>query len=408
MQPPDCCFFSISLCVLFVPVSLCSGAKPVLKAKQITTFLLEEQALMGTRMLRMPNCLLKLTRVVLGHKLRTLFILAFKFMSFVSIVLYWRITEDSKGRDQVYLPVQIQCAHSVPSPPCAVADEPPPPPGDVFFVETSERTNPNYLFMCSVESAARTHPGTRVVVLMKGLANRNASLPNHWGFSLLSCFPNVEIRPLDLSELFSGTPLAKWYLQAQQRWEPYFLPILSDACRIAIMWKFGGIYLDTDFIVLKNLKNLTNVLGTQSKYVLNGAFLSFTPKHKFIELCMQDFVENYNSWIWGHQGPQLLTRVFKKWCSIRSLRSSKSCKGVSALPREAFYPIRWQDWKKYFEVVSSTELNELLKNTYAVHVWNKKSQGTRLEITSQALLAQLHSHFCPATYDVLKMDFKWH
>ncbi|XP_052546629.1 lactosylceramide 4-alpha-galactosyltransferase [Tympanuchus pallidicinctus] len=363
---------------------------------------------MGTRMLRMPNCLLKLTRVVLGHKLRTLFILAFKFMSFVSIMLYWRITEDSKDRDQVYLPVQIRCAHSVPSPPCAVAGEPPPPPGDVFFVETSERTNPNYLFMCSVESAARTHPGTRVVVLMKGLANRNASLPNHWGFSLLSCFPNVEIRPLDLSELFSGTPLAKWYLQAQQRWEPYFLPILSDACRIAIMWKFGGIYLDTDFIVLKNLKNLTNVLGTQSKYVLNGAFLSFTPKHKFIELCMQDFVENYNSWIWGHQGPQLLTRVFKKWCSIRSLRSSKSCKGVSALPREAFYPIRWQDWKKYFEAVSSTELNELLKNTYAVHVWNKKSQGTRLEITSQALLAQLHSHFCPATYDVLKMDFKWH
>lgn len=88
---------------------------------------------MGTRMLRMPNCLLKLTRVVLGHKLRALFILAFKFMSFVSIVLYWRITQDSKGRDQTYLPVQIHCAHSVPSPPCAVADGPSPPPGDVFF-----------------------------------------------------------------------------------------------------------------------------------------------------------------------------------------------------------------------------------------------------------------------------------
>ncbi|XP_040401015.1 lactosylceramide 4-alpha-galactosyltransferase isoform X1 [Cygnus olor] len=380
-------------------------AKLSAKLHLVTTCLVVEQALMGTRMLRMPNCLLKLTRLVLSHKLRALFILTFKFMSFVSILLYWRITEDAKVRDQVYsLPTEIHCGHSVPSPPHAIADGPPPPPGDVFFVETSERTNPNDLFTCSVESAARTHPGTRVVVLMKGLAKRNASLPNHWGFSLLSCFPNVEIRPLDLPELFSGTPLAKWYSQAHQRWEPYFFPILSDACRIAIMWKFGGIYLDTDFIVLKNLKNLTNVLGTQSKYVLNGAFLSFKPRHKFIELCMQDFVENYNSWIWGHQGPQLLTRVFKKWCSIRSLRSSKSCKGVSALPREAFYPIRWQDWKKYFEVVSSSELQELLKNSYAVHVWNKKSQGTRLEITSQALLAQLHSHFCPATYDILKMD----
>ncbi|XP_052645119.1 lactosylceramide 4-alpha-galactosyltransferase-like [Harpia harpyja] len=356
-------------------------------------------------MLRMPSCLLKLTRVVLSHKLGALFILAFKFMSFASIMLYWRIAEHPKGRGQLYsLPAEIRCAHSVPPPPHPTVGGPPPSPGDVFFVETSERTNPSYLFMCSVESAARTHPETRVVVLMKGLASGNASLPNNWAFSLLSCFPNVEVRPLDLTELFSGTPLAKWYLQAQQRWEPYFLPVLSDACRIAIMWKFGGIYLDTDFIVLKNLKNLTNVLGTQSKYVLNGAFLSFKPKHKFMELCMQDFVDNYNSWIWGHQGPQLLTRVFKKWCSIRSLRSSTSCKGVRALPREAFYPIRWQDWKKYFEVVNSSELHHLFNNTYAVHVWNKKSQGTRLEITSQALLAQLHSHFCPATYDIMKKD----
>ncbi|KAM6290830.1 lactosylceramide 4-alpha-galactosyltransferase-like [Porphyrio hochstetteri] len=369
------------------------------------TVVLGEQALTGARMLRMPNYLLKVTRVVLSHKLRALFILAFKFMSFASIILYWRKMEDAKGRVQAYsLPVEIHCARSVPSPPYTVAGGPSPSPGDVFFVETSERMDPSYLFTCAVESAARTHPGTRVVVLMKGLACRNASLPHHWGFSLLSCFPNVEIRPLDLRELFSGTPLAKWYLQAQQRWEPYFLPVLSDACRIAIMWKFGGIYLDTDFIVLRNLKNLSNVLGAQSKYVLNGAFLSFEPKHKFIELCMQDFVENYNSWIWGHQGPQLLTRVFKKWCSIRSLRSSTSCRGVRALPREAFYPIRWQDWKKYFEVVSSSELHHLFNNTYAVHVWNKKSQGTRLEITSQALLAQLHSHFCPDTYNIMKKE----
>ncbi|KAM9581392.1 LOW QUALITY PROTEIN: lactosylceramide 4-alpha-galactosyltransferase-like [Guaruba guarouba] len=364
-----------------------------------------KQALTGARMLRMPICIPKLTRVVLSHRLRALFILACKFMSFASIMLYWRMVEDPKGRGQLYsLPVEVCCANSEPST-YAIVGGPSPSPGNVFFVETLEQTDPSYLFMCSVESAARMHPGTRVVVLMKGLANRNASLPKHWGFSLLSCFPNVDIWPLDLPELFSGTPLAKWYLQAQQHWEPYFLPVLSDACRIAIMWKFGGIYLDTDFIVLKNLKNLTNALGIQSKYVLNGAFLSFQPKHKFMELCMQDFVENYNSWI--HQGPQLLTRVFKKWCSISNIQSTMSCKGVSALPPEAFYPIPWQDWKKYFEVVSSSELHHLFNNTYAVHVWNKKSQGTRLEITSQALLAQLHSQFCPATYNIMMKGSVW-
>ncbi|XP_010012950.1 PREDICTED: lactosylceramide 4-alpha-galactosyltransferase-like [Nestor notabilis] len=352
----------------------------------------------------MSNCLPKLTTVLLSHRLGALSILTASFVFFASVMFYWRTGEDAET--QLYtLLTQSSCELSLPSLPHPTASGPPSSPEkNVFFVETSERTDPSYLFMCSVESAARTHPGTRVVVLMKGLAKGNSSLPNHWGFSLLSCFPNVEIRPLDLPELFSGTPLAKWYLQAQQRWEPYFLPVLSDACRIAIMWKFGGIYLDTDFIVLKNLKNLTNALGIQSQDVLNGAFLSFKPKNEYMELCMQDFVDNYNGWIWAHQGPELLTRVFKKWCSISNIQSTLSCKGVTALPPEAFYPIPWQDWKKLFEAISSSMLLKLLENTYAVHVWNKLSHGTRLEVTSQALLAQLYSQFCPATYAKMKKD----
>ncbi|XP_075615745.1 lactosylceramide 4-alpha-galactosyltransferase-like [Balearica regulorum gibbericeps] len=350
----------------------------------------------------MSNCLPKLTTGLLSHRLGALLI-TFSFVFFTSVMFYWRSEEDAEGQPYS-LPTPSRCTQFLPYLPHPTVGGSPPPPGDVFFVETSERTDPSYLFVCSVESAARTHPGTRVVVLMKGLPSGNASLPNHWALSLLSCFPNVEIRPLDLTELFSGTPLAKWYLQPEHQKEPYFLPVLSDACRITIMWKFGGIYLDTDFIVLKNLKNLTNALGIESNNLLNGAFLSFKPKHKFIELCMQDFVDNYNGWIWAHQGPGLLTRVFKKWCSISNIQNNMNCKGVHALSQEAFYPVHWSNWKKLFDTISSSELHSLLKNTYAVHVWNKLSHGTRLEITSQALLAQLYSQFCPATYVKMKKD----
>ncbi|XP_074969311.1 lactosylceramide 4-alpha-galactosyltransferase-like isoform X2 [Phalacrocorax aristotelis] len=367
------------------------------------TVVLGEKALTGARMPRMSSCLSELTRLVLRQRFKALFTLTISFFVFFATVMYWRTGENAVG--QLYrLPMLSRDAQFLPCLLRPSTAEPHPSPGDVFFVETSEQTNPGYLFTCSVESAARAHPGTRVVVLMKGLANGNGSLPNHWGFSLLGCFPNVEIRPLDLPELFSGTPLAKWYLQPDHQKEPYYLPVLSDACRIAIMWKFGGIYLDTDFIVLKNLKNLTNTLGLQAQGVLNGAFLSFTPKHEFMELCMQDFVENYSGWIWGHVGPWLLTRVFKKWCSISNIQNNMSCKGVRALSPEGFYPIRWEDWKKLFDTISSSELHRLLHNTYAVHVWNKLSHGTRLEITSQGLMAQLYSQFCPATSMKMKKD----
>ncbi|OPJ66350.1 lactosylceramide 4-alpha-galactosyltransferase [Patagioenas fasciata monilis] len=371
---------------------------------QITTAVLGEQALTGAELPRMSNCPPKLTAVLPSHRPGALFILTISFLLVASVMFYQRTGKDTGG--QLYSsPTEIRCEQFFPSPHHAIDGGSPASPGDVFFVETSEQINPSYLFTCAVESAARAHPETRVAVLMKGLAKGNVSLPSHWAFSLLSCFPNVEIQPLDLAELFSGTPLAKWYLQAHHRWEPYFLPILSDACRIAIMWKFGGIYLDTDFIVLKNLKNLTNALGLQTHDELNGAFLSFKPKHEFMELCMQDFVDNYNGWIWGRQGPELVTRVFKKWCSISNIQNGMICKGVSALPPETFYPIRWQDWKKLFEAISSSDLHNLLKNTYAVHIWNKKSHGTRLEITSQALLAHLYSQFCPATFAQIK-DFE--
>ncbi|XP_077639241.1 lactosylceramide 4-alpha-galactosyltransferase-like [Lonchura striata] len=354
-------------------------------------------------MLRMPSCLLKLTRVVLNHKPWALFLLIVGFLSFAYTKLYWGVWEDPKSRAPTYsLSAENSCAHYVPSA-LNIAAGPSPPTGNVFFVETSEQTSPGYLFSCSVESAARTHPMSRVEVLMKGLAKGNTSLPKHWAFSLLSCFPNVEIRPLDLTELFSGTPLELWFSQPQRQQEPHFLPVLSDACRIVLMWKFGGIYLDTDFIVLKNLENLTNALGIQGDNVLNGAFLSFKAKHNFMELCMQDFVQNYNGWVWGHQGPGLLTRVFKKWCSLGTIKSM-NCKGVSALAQEVVYPIPWQDWKKLFEAVSALEFQKFLKNTYAVHIWNKLSHGTKLEIPSQALLAQLYAQFCPATYAKMKQD----
>ncbi|KAM3673678.1 lactosylceramide 4-alpha-galactosyltransferase-like [Ammospiza maritima maritima] len=362
-----------------------------------------EQPLAGDRKVRMPSCLPKLTRVVLSHKPCALFIIIVVFVSLAYHKLYWGIGEDPKSSVPTSgLSAERSCAHYVPSA-LDMAGGPSPSTGNVFFVETSEQTAPSYLFSCSVESAARTHPASRVVVLMKGLAKENGSLPRHWAFSLLSCFPNVEILPLDLIVLFSGTPLAQWFLQPQRQQEPHFLAVLSDACRIVLMWKFGGIYLDTDFIVLKNLHNLTNALGIQCYDELNGAFLSFEAKHKFIEICMQDFVQDYNGWAWGHQGPGLLTRVFKKWCSIRTIKSM-SCKGVSALAQEVVYPIPWQDWKKLFEAVSALELQKLLKNTYAVHIWNKLSHRTKLEIPSQALLAQLYSQFCPATYAKMKQD----
>nr|AAS77217.1 truncated alpha-1,4-galactosyltransferase [Homo sapiens] len=164
-----------------------------------------------------PDLLLRLLRGAPRQRVCTLFIIGFKFTFFVSIMIYWHVVGEPKEKGQLYnLPAEIPCPTLTPPTPPSHG----PTPGNIFFLETSDRTNPNFLFMCSVESAARTHPESHVLVLMKGLPGGNASLPRHLGISLLSCFPNVQMLPLDLRELFRDTPLADWYAAVQGRWEP--------------------------------------------------------------------------------------------------------------------------------------------------------------------------------------------
>ncbi|XP_010632805.1 lactosylceramide 4-alpha-galactosyltransferase, partial [Fukomys damarensis] len=260
----------------------------------------------------LPDRLLRLLWGTPRQRVCTLCLVGFKFSCFVFVVIYWHVGGAPGDRGHLHtLPVDVPC----PTPVSPGPSNSTPLGGDIFFLETSEQTTPNFLFACSVESAARAHPKSRVAVLMKGLHGRTAPPPRHLGLSLLGCFPNVRLLPLDLDALFRGTPLAPWHAAARGRWEPYLLPVISDAARLALLWKFGGVYLDTDFIVLRGLGHLSNALGTQSRYVLNGAFLAFERQHEFLALCMRDFVAQYNGWVWGHQGPQLLTRVFKKWSS---------------------------------------------------------------------------------------------
>lgn len=325
-------------------------------------------------------------------------------LTFIFLCVYLKLTYITEEEAHLLrLPKEVTCPGSIPNEPTSsqTLASSVGPAGGIFFLETSDRTSPTFQAMCAVESAARAHPHIKISLMMNGLTGYNQSLPRNFGISLLSCFSNVQFVPLDFKELFLDTPLSAWYAKVESHWELVDYPTLSDACRLAVLWKRGGIYLDTDFIILRNLANLTNAMGLQSLYIINGAFLTFRPRHKFIELCMRDFVSTYNYWLYGHQGPQLLTRVYKRWCGIRRLRDKNSCRGVNVLFKESFYPVDWQDWRKFFEVIDPQEMKTLLRNSYGVHLWNKKSQGKRLEEGS--FLEHLQMEHCPTTNSLMKM-----
>ncbi|XP_003476556.1 alpha-1,4-N-acetylglucosaminyltransferase [Cavia porcellus] len=272
----------------------------------------------------------------------------------------------------------------------------------IVFLETSERREPPPLVSCAVESAAKTYPEQPVIFFMKGLNDSTQVPPNssNPGFSLLSAIDNVFLFPLDLNRLFEDTPLFSWYTRINSNAERYWLHVSSDASRLAIIWKYGGIYMDTDVISIRPIPD-ENFLAAQSSKVSSNGVFGFSPHHPFLWACMENFVEHYNSGIWGNQGPRLITRMLKLWCKLRDFKevSDLKCQNMSFLHPHRFYPISYSQWKSYYEV---WDPEPSFNNSYALHLWNHMNQGKRTVVKGSNTLAEnLFRKYCPTTYRYL-------
>ncbi|GAB5576812.1 alpha-1 [Prionailurus iriomotensis] len=155
--------------------------------------------------------------------------------------------------------------------------------------------------------------------------------------------------------------------------ESNWLHVSSDASRLAIIWKYGGIYMDTDVISIRPIPEENFLAAQSSQYSSNGVF-GFLPHHPFLWECMENFVEHYNSDIWGNQGPSLMTRMLRLWCKLRD----------------------FQEWRRYYEV---WDKDLSFNDSYALHLWNyMNNEGRTVVRGSNTLVENLCRKHCPRTY----------
>ncbi|XP_038600416.1 alpha-1,4-N-acetylglucosaminyltransferase [Tachyglossus aculeatus] len=271
----------------------------------------------------------------------------------------------------------------------------------IVFLETSDRLEPPPLVSCAVESASRIYRDRPVVFFLKGLNGNLTHLPSNStnaAFSLLSGIRNVFLFPLDMRTLFQETPLFSWYSQINPRTQKNWLYVSSDASRLAIIWKFGGIYMDTDVISIRPIPAENFLAGQSSRLSSNGVF-GFVRHHPFLWQCMENFVERYNSAIWGHQGPALVTRVLRRWCNLTDFQDvvDLRCRNLSFLHPRRFYPISYPRWRRYYEVWAQ---QPAFNDSYALHLWNYMNKGKK-EVApgSNTLVENLYRKHCPGTYE---------
>ncbi|KAF5192835.1 Lactosylceramide 4-alpha-galactosyltransferase [Thalictrum thalictroides] len=255
--------------------------------------------------------------------------------------------------------------------------------------------------LLAVESVFKAHPNGCLMILsqtMDSTQGKKILKPlTQYGFKVLAVSP-------DLSFLFKDTPAEAWFDEIKKgNKDPGEIPLaqnLSNLLRLAVLYKYGGVYLDTDFIVMKKLSGLRNVIGAQSIDAesgnwtrLNNAVLIFDKYHPLVFKFIQEFSLTFDGNKWGHNGPYLVSRVVERV-------KNRPDYNFTVLPPIAFYPVYWTRIGGFFQkptnLVDSkwvkAKLLQLSGETYGVHLWNK--QSSRLKIDEGSIIGHLISKNC--------------
>uniref|UniRef100_A0A8C5MDK8 Alpha 1,4-glycosyltransferase domain-containing protein n=1 Tax=Leptobrachium leishanense TaxID=445787 RepID=A0A8C5MDK8_9ANUR len=271
----------------------------------------------------------------------------------------------------------------------------------IILLEVSDRMNPPPLVLCSIESIARVYPERPVVFFMKGLPDIESGdyqTQARKRFPVLSSFENIYFFPLRMDELYADTPFLPWYKKVDPAKERYWIHVSADGCRLAAMWKYGGIYMDTDVIAMRPIP-YKNFLAAETGDCCSNSVFGLDPRHNFTWQCMEDFVESYRGDLWAHQGPQLFTRIMKKTCGMPTFKEEEdaSCGNIPYFHPQRLYPILYSSWKSYYEVWKEIPT---FNDSYSLHLWNfmNRQEKKTLILGRNTLVEHLFKMYCPTTY----------
>ncbi|KAK7256881.1 hypothetical protein RIF29_30437 [Crotalaria pallida] len=217
----------------------------------------------------------------------------------------------------------------------------------------------------------------------------------------------------DLPFLVKDTPAEAWLEEMKSgNKDPGYIPLsqnLSNIIRLALLYKYGGVYMDTDIIVLKDFSNLRNAIGAQSVNSatkkwnrLNGAIMIFDLHHPILLDFMQEFASTFDGNKWGYNGPFLVSRVIGRVGNTPGYN-------LTIFPPKTFYPVDWFRIGRLFRKPENEsesiwvewKVNQLSQGkTYAVHLWNKRSRGFNIEEGS--VMERLISNHCIVCNDIMK------
>ncbi|XWS19905.1 hypothetical protein CRYUN_Cryun31cG0056300 [Craigia yunnanensis] len=168
------------------------------------------------------------------------------------------------------------------------------------------------------------------------------------GYKVAVAMPNLD-------ELLKDTPThvfaSVWF---EWRKTKFYATHYSELVRLAALYKYGGIYLDSDIIVLKPLLALNNSVGLEDQLAgssLNGALMAFRKQSLFIMECLKEFYLTYDDTQLRWNGADLLSRVAKRFLNNKNIAIKRP--ELNVQPSFVFFPISSQHITRYWYITIS-------------------------------------------------------
>lgn len=147
---------------------------------------------------------------------------------------------------------------------------------------------------CAIESAAFYNPNRSVFVLFTSPVKFSTETQSPT-LAVLRSYANIHFMNMNVGAFLNGTLVEDFYRSGKLSKSMYPVEHLADLLRICVLHKYGGIYLDGDCIVQKNLDRLTvNFLGSEAHNGnqidhANGGVMGFQDQigHEILELFLK-------------------------------------------------------------------------------------------------------------------------
>ncbi len=147
---------------------------------------------------------------------------------------------------------------------------------------------------------------------------------------------------------------------------------VSDFVRLKVLYDFGGIYLDTDMLMLKSLDDFLGdrcFFSAENDTYINAAIFGTEKNHPFIKECLLKYedIKLKNETNWERICiPRIITQVFReKYGSVLTLNKKIQLKDIVIYPSPYFYPLNYFDRKDI-----GNYKNYLKIESHAIHLWN--------------------------------------